>query len=117
MLSAGKAAHKRLIDAVRALNADLNEEGILKKHLRRKLLILSLLIAYLEERGVLLPDYFSQFHKGASKFFEVLAHGDALVKLLAALEERFNGNVFTLDAGGSSVPEGQRPTRPLRPAR
>lgn len=97
MLSASKAAHKRLIDAVKQLNADLNEEGILKKHLRRKLLILSLLIAYLEERGVLLPDYFGQFHKGASKFFEILARGDALVKLLSALEERFNGNVFTLD--------------------
>ena len=97
MLSAGKAAHKRLIDAVKQLNAHLNLEGILKKHLRRKLLILSLLIAYLEERGVLLPDYFSQFHRGAKKFFEVLAHGDSLVKLLAALEERFNGNVFTLD--------------------
>lgn len=97
MLSASKAAHKRLIDAVKQLNADLNEEGILKKHLRRKLLILSLLVAYLEERGVLLPDYFGQFHKGASKFFEILARGDALVKLLSALEERFNGNVFTLD--------------------
>lgn len=97
MLSASKSAHKRLIDAVKQLNADLNAEGILKKHLRRKLLILSLLIAYLEERGVLLPDYFGQFQKGASKFFEILARGDALVKLLAALEERFNGNVFTLD--------------------
>jgi len=96
MLSAGKAAHKRLIDAVKGLNDDLNHEGVLKKHLRRKLLILSLLIAYLEERGVLLPDYFSQFHKGATKFFEVLAHGAALTKLLSALEERFNGNVFTL---------------------
>ena len=97
MLSAGNAAHKRLIDAVKQLNTDLNDEGILKKHLRRKLLILSLLIAYLEERGVLLPDYFSQFLGGAKKFFEVLANGDPLVKLLAALEERFNGNVFTLD--------------------
>jgi hypothetical protein len=97
MLSASKSAHKRLIDAVKQLNADLNEEGILKKHLRRKLLILSLLIAYLEERGVLLPDYFGQFHRGASKFFEILARGDALVKLLVALEERFNGNVFTLN--------------------
>ncbi|HJT71325.1 MAG TPA: N-6 DNA methylase [Terriglobales bacterium] len=98
MLSAGKSAHKRLIDAVKQLNADLNEEGILKKHLRRKLLILSLLIAYLEERGVLLPDYFGQFQRGATKFFEILARGDALVKLLSALEERFNGNVFTLDS-------------------
>jgi hypothetical protein len=97
LLSAKKAAHKRLIDAVRELNDELNKEGILKKHLRRRLLILSLLIAYLEERGVFPSDYFSQFQKGATKFFEVLADGDALVKLLEALEERFNGHVFVLD--------------------
>ena len=97
MLSASKAAHKRLIDAVKQLNADLNKGGILKKSLRRKLLILSLLIAYLEERGVFPSDYFGQFHKGATKFFQILAHGGPLVKLLAALEGRFNGNVFTLD--------------------
>ena len=96
LLSAHRAAHKRLIDAVRELHSDLNEEGILKKHLRRKLLILSLLIAYLEERGVFLPQYFGQFLVGATRFFEVLANGEALVNLLAALEERFNGNVFTL---------------------
>jgi hypothetical protein len=99
MLSASKAAHKRLIDAVKHLNADLNEEGVLKKHLRRKLLILSLLIAYLEEREALLPDFFAKFHKGAKKFFQVLANGEALVKLLTELEDRFNGNVFTLDDG------------------
>lgn len=97
MLSASKAAHKRLIDEVRQLNSDLNEEGILKKHLRRKLLILSLLIAYLEERGVFLPEFFAQFLKGAEKFFQVLANGEALVSLLEALEERFNGHVFVLD--------------------
>lgn len=101
MLSAGKAAHKGLIDAVRRLNDDLNEEGILKKHLRRRLLILSLLIAYLEERGVLLPDYFSQFLAGATRFFQVLANGEALVDLLAALEERFNGHVFIIDDADS----------------
>ena len=97
MLSASKSAHKRLIDAVKRLNADLNTEGILEKHLRRKLLILSLLIAYLEERGVFLPDYFGRFYKGATKFFQVLAQGDALVKMLSELESRFNGNVFTID--------------------
>jgi hypothetical protein len=97
MLSASTAAHKRLIDAVKQLNSELNEEGILKRHLRRKLLILSLLIAYLEARGVLLPDYFGQFLKGATKFFQVLANGKALVAILDNLEERFNGHVFTLD--------------------
>jgi hypothetical protein len=97
MLSGSDAAHKCLIDAVKQLNADLTKEGILRRHLRRKLLILSLLIAYLEERGVFPSDYFGQFHKGATRFFQVLANGKALVKLLAALEERFNGHVFILD--------------------
>ena len=97
MLSSSKAAHKCLINAVKQLYDELNTEGILMKHLRRKLLILSLLIAYLEERRVLLPEYFGRFHTGAIRFFEVLAHGEALVELLAALEERFNGHVFILD--------------------
>lgn len=97
MLSASKAAHKRLIDAVRHLNSDLNEKGILEPRLRRKLLILSLLIAYLEERGVFPLGYFGQFLDGATRFFEVLSNGEALIELLDALEERFNGHVFVLD--------------------
>jgi hypothetical protein len=97
MLSATKAAHKRLIEAVKKLNKDLNDEGVLRKHLRRKLLILSLLIAYLEERDVFPKGYFGQFVSGAERFFEVLANGKALIKLLAHLEERFNGHVFVLD--------------------
>jgi hypothetical protein len=97
LMSASKSAHKHLIEAVKQLNKELNEEGILKRHLRRRLLILSLLIAYLEERGVFPTDYFGQFQKGATKFFQVLANGKALVTLLADLEERFNGHVFTLE--------------------
>ncbi len=50
MLSARKAAHKSLIDAVRDLNANLNDAGILRKNLRRRLLILCLLIAYLDPK-------------------------------------------------------------------
>jgi Eco57I restriction-modification methylase len=97
LLSSGRAAHKRLVDAVKELNDELNEGRILKKHLRRKLLILSLLIAYLEARSVLLPSYFGQFLKGATKFFQVLGNGRALVDMLTALEDKFNGNVFVID--------------------
>jgi hypothetical protein len=94
MLSASKAAHKRLVEAVEQLYRDLNQQGILKQHLRRRLLILSLLIAYLEQRGAFPQDYFSRFKKGATRFFEVVKDGKALVALLKNLEERFNGNVF-----------------------
>jgi hypothetical protein len=97
LLSAKQAAHRGLIDAVKRLHQDLNTGEILPRHLRRKLLILSLLIAYLEEREVFKDGYFSRFLRGADKFFQVLADGEALVALLKALETRFNGNIFSLE--------------------
>lgn len=96
LLSGAHAAQKTLIKEVKLLHEDLNRKAILPKALRRKLLILSLLIAYLEARKVLGPDYFARFRAGATKFFEVLADGPALVDLLGHLEVRFNGHVFTL---------------------
>ena len=42
--------------------------GVPLEPLRRKLLILSLLIAYLEARKVFEPDYFNKFKPGATQF-------------------------------------------------
>lgn len=96
MLSGKKAAHRTLVEEVRALAKQLSERRLLDPRLRRRLLILSLLIAYLEERLVLLPDDFARVFPGATRFFEVLGDGPALVALLENLEERFNGHVFRL---------------------
>ena len=96
LLSSNLAAQKTLINAVKKLYVDLNDKNILPKALRRKLLILSVLIAYLEERNVFEEGYFGRFKKDADKFFEVLADGPALVALLEHLEDRFNGHVFVL---------------------
>jgi len=96
LLSSKLAAQKTLINAVKELHRDLNKKEILPPPLRRKLLILSLVIKYLEERNVFEEDFFGRFLEDAKEFFEVLANGPALVKLLVHLEDRFNGNVFTL---------------------
>ncbi len=96
LLSGSQAAQKTLINEVRLLHEDLNKKAILPAPLRRKLLILSLLIAYLEARKVFEADYFGRFREGATKFFEVLADAPALVALLERLEVRFNGDVFGL---------------------
>lgn len=96
MLSAQQSAHRTLVEAVRGLAERLAERDMLEPRLRRRLLILSLLIAYLEERRVLLPTDFGDALSGATRFFEVLGRGDALVGLLQSLEERFNGHVFRL---------------------
>ena len=99
MLSATKSAHRKLVAGVRALALQLANSDLLDARLRRRLLILSLLIAYLEERLVLLPEDFERALPGAERFFEVLGDGPALVRLLEALEERFNGHVFKLTDG------------------
>lgn len=97
MLSATKSAHRKLVSSVRALTHQLTQSDLLDARLRRRLLILTLLIAYLEERSVLLPSDFDRALPGATSFFEVLENGPALVGLLETLEERFNGDVFKLE--------------------
>lgn len=96
LLSSNQAAQKTLILAIKDLHQELNNRGILPEPLRRRLLILSVLIAYLEKRGVFEGGFFDRFLPGADEFFKVLANGPALVNLLNHLEERFNGHVFSL---------------------
>ena len=84
MLSATKSAHRKLVAGVRSLTRQLNDSRLLNERLRRRLLILSLLIAYLEERAVLLPEDFARALPNARQFFEVLGDGPALIKLLEA---------------------------------
>lgn len=103
LLSDRQAAHKSLFEAFKGLSQELDNGKVLPKRLRRRLLILSLLIAYLEQRDVFGDGFFSQFHRGATRFFEVLRHGPALVELLAHLEGRFNGKVFALDEAEREV--------------
>lgn len=98
LLSDQHTAHRSLLQAVSDLRAELDAKGVLRPPLRRKLLILSLLIAYLDDRKVFPAGFFADFLPEAAGFFDVLTDGPALVKLLSALETRFNGNVFTLTA-------------------
>ncbi|OJV06743.1 MAG: hypothetical protein BGO12_04515 [Verrucomicrobia bacterium 61-8] len=94
------SAHKTILGHVEALEKQLVKESRLASNLRRRLLIISLLVAYLEDREVfkLEANFFARFKPGAEKFFHVLGDASALIKLLHYLEtERFNGNVFSLD--------------------
>lgn len=113
LLSRSDSAPRSLINSVKRLYDGLTEIGLLPERLRRKLLILSLLIAYLEDRKVLGPDFFGQFVEGAQEFFEVFANGPALVAMLDSLEERFNGNIFAItDQERSSIQVGNLELRP-----
>jgi hypothetical protein len=98
LLSREKAAHRALITAIGLLNAKLKRGELnIAPELVRRLLILSLLIAYLDERGALGEGYFGSFLPDASGFADVLTQGSSLVALLEDLETKFNGGVFSLD--------------------
>lgn len=95
-----ESAHKTILGHVEDLERQLARESSLAANLRRRLLIISLLLAYLEDREVfkLEAGFFSHFKPGAERFFHVLGDADALIELLKHLEtERFNGNVFSLE--------------------
>lgn len=90
-----KAAHQQLIRAV--VETDLEIEG--HKHpVLRRLLLLTVLIKYLEDRGVFPDGWFKQFQPGATGFFDLLRSGtpETIRELLAKLERKFNGDVFEL---------------------
>ena len=97
LLSDTDSAHRHLVDNIFGLYKKIRAGALLSEGLQRRLLILSLLIAYLDERNALEAEYFAQFHPGARTFADVMRAGEPVVNLLAALEKRFNGHVFELD--------------------
>ena len=92
-----KTAHHLLIQAIIEADTDLDGEN---NPILRRLLLLMVLIKYLEDRQVF-PNHgwFGRFHKGAKNFFEVIQGGnpEELYKLLRFLEQKFNGDIFTLE--------------------
>jgi len=90
-----EGAHYRLIQAI--VEADQELDGH-NNHLLRRLLVLTVLIKYLEDRRVFPADWFSDFHPGAKNFFDVLASSDPakVLQLLTALQEKFKGDLFSL---------------------
>jgi hypothetical protein len=88
-------AHERLIAAVVETDEALKGE---QNPLLRRLLLLTVLIKYLEDRRVFPSGWFGGFCKGAKSFFEALRDGDPneTIRLLGNLEKRFNGDIFSL---------------------
>lgn len=90
-----KAAHRLLIDAVVEADQDVGGQ---RQPILRRLLLLTVLVKYLEDREVFPKGWFRQFHSGADKFFEVLQKGspEEVREMLSRLERKFNGDVFCL---------------------
>jgi type I restriction-modification system DNA methylase subunit len=92
-----KSAHNVLLEKIKRADREINGGS---NPIARRLLLLTLLIKYLEDRGVFSSDknFFSNFVKDAKSFYDVLSSGtvEILEMFLKRLEKKFNGDIFVL---------------------
>ncbi len=92
-----KTALQSMLKGMRELRATVESAGF-EKDLTNRLLILCLMIKFLEDRKALSSNFFHGSSDKPTEFFQVLASSRSFLKCLAALEERFNGDVFSITA-------------------
>jgi type I restriction-modification system DNA methylase subunit len=62
-----------------------------------KIILRSLFLLYLEDRGATDKKFYSKIKKGAKSYFDILDDTKATYQLYERLEKDFNGNVFTVE--------------------
>lgn len=73
------------------------EQQDLKIDFIHKIILRSLFLLYLEDRGATDKKLYSLYKKGATSYFNILDDSEATYKLFERLEEDFNGNIFTVE--------------------
>ncbi len=91
-----KRVDKYLVKSLVSSAEHLKNQG-LKIDFIHKLILRSLFLLYLEDRGAAEKNFYNQIKKGAESYFDILDDVEATYKLFKRLEDHFNGNVFTLE--------------------
>ncbi|CAH0229434.1 N-6 DNA methylase [Chryseobacterium sp. Bi04] len=94
-----KRVDKYLVESLINTSRQLENEG-LEINFIHKIILRSLFLLYLEDRGATDKKLYSLYKKDADSYFDVLDDAEATYRLYERLEEDFNGNVFTLERNG-----------------
>ncbi|MBK8805509.1 MAG: N-6 DNA methylase [Bacteroidales bacterium] len=94
---------KYLVTSLVNTAQQLQDQG-LEINFIHKIILRSLFLLYLEDRGATDEQFYSQIKKGATSYFDILDDVEATYSLYEKLEEHFNGNVFTIEKGESISP-------------
>ncbi|WP_430406747.1 HsdM family class I SAM-dependent methyltransferase [Fluviicola sp.] len=87
---------KYLIDSLVNTATQLEKQGLAIDYIH-KIILRSLFLLYLEDRGATDAQFYSQIKQDSKSYFDILNDVDATFNLFQKLEEHFNGNVFTLE--------------------
>ncbi len=100
--SFSNSVYESLLDELKLLRDNLIEQKILSVKTTESLLIKTILLRYLEERGVFDEEienkkpYWGNFKDGATSFTDLFDDNKAVVDLLDDLNIHFNGGVFDI---------------------
>lgn len=89
---------KYLVESLVNTAQQLEKQG-LEINFIHKIILRSLFLLYLEDRGATDEKLYSQISEGAKSYFDILSDTDATYRLYERLEDDFNGNVFTVEKG------------------
>ena len=95
-ISLQRRVDKYLVQSLTYTAKQLQQEG-LEINLIHKIIMRSLFLLYLEDRGATDEKFYSDIKKGAKSYFDILDDADKTYSLFKKLEEYFNGNVVTVD--------------------
>ncbi|MCM4161588.1 endonuclease [Antarcticibacterium flavum] len=87
---------KYLVESLVNTAQQLKQQG-LELDFIHKIILRSLFLLYLEDRGATDEKLYSQIKKGSKSYFDILNDPKATGQLYERLEEDFNGNIFTIE--------------------
>jgi hypothetical protein len=89
---------KYLVESLVNTAQQLEKQG-LEIDFIHKIILRSLFLLYLEDRGATDDRLYSLIKKGTKSYFDLLNDTKATYQLYERLEEYFNGNIFTIEKG------------------
>lgn len=97
-ISLQRRVDKYLVESLVKTTKELKSQG-LDINFINKIIMRSLFLLYLEDRGATDEIFYSKIKKGAKSYFDILEDKKTTYDLFKKLEEHFNGNVFTVEDG------------------
>jgi type I restriction-modification system DNA methylase subunit len=87
---------KYLIKSLINVSRKLEKEGLKDKDIIHKLVMRSLFLLYLEDKGATTKEFYNTFLDYADSYFKVLENVEATYKLFDRLSNDFNGSLFNI---------------------
>jgi len=87
---------KYLIKSLINVSEKLDKEGLKDKDIVHKLVMRSLFLLYLQDKGATTAEFYNTFLDSADSYFKILKSPEATYRLFERLSNDFNGSLFTV---------------------